>query len=335
MANLYIEYFETKTPPLCLRYIDDCFVIWPYDRDFGTFLQELNDALLSLKFSVEYEQNGSIPFLDAKVTRNGTEFLFNIYRKPTHSNAYIHWFSNHSRNTKRGSLFGLFLRAYRICDEPFIDNEINYIKSSFLKLGYPLHFITKVLGDVRRKYYSQAQTSRDGPQPPTISLPHNGFTEKYIKPVFKSQGIRVVNKATNTLGAALFNKRCSPNAPISPQAGVYVIPCNDCNRHYVGQTGQFRIRADTHRRNLAHGTGGEAPVAHVQATGHIMNVANIKVVYPTKIYRRRQIVESALIRYLPNINLVAGDVKELNSYTCQLLYETNGTMKRILSGNPG
>ena len=113
-----------------------------------------------------YEQNGSKPFLDTKVTRNGIEFLFNLYRKPNLSNAHIHCFSNHSRSTNRDSLFGRFLRAYRICDELFIDNEVNFIKSSFLKLGYPLHFITIFLGDVRRKHSSQAQTSRDGPQPP-------------------------------------------------------------------------------------------------------------------------------------------------------------------------
>ena len=41
-------------------------------------------------------------------------------------------------------------------------------------------------------------------QPPTISLPHNVFTEKFIKPIFNAQGICVLNKTTNTLGAALF-----------------------------------------------------------------------------------------------------------------------------------
>ena len=87
-----------------------------------------------------------------------------------------------------------------------------------------------------------------------------------------------------------------------------VIPCNDCNRYYVGQTGQFRRRSADHRRDLGRGRGRGAPVAHVRVTGHIMNVNKIKIVYPFKIYRRRQIVESALIRYLSNKNLVAGDV---------------------------
>ena len=116
------------------------------------------------------------------------------YRKPTHSNSYIHCFSNYSRNTKRGSLFGLFLGAYGICEEPFIDNEVNLIRSSFLKLGCPLHFITKVYGIVKRRHFGHL-----GPQPSTSFLPHNDFTEKFIKPIFKLHGIRVVNEAANTL----------------------------------------------------------------------------------------------------------------------------------------
>ena len=72
---------------------------------------------------------------------------------------------------------------------------------------------------------------------------------------------------------------------------MYVIPCRDCNRYYIIQTGQLRRRCTDHLRNV---TGTGAPVAYVQATGHVMNIDNIKIVYPTKIYRRRQIVESAL-----------------------------------------
>ena len=57
LANLYMKYFETQSFPnvaemalLRLRYMDDCFVVWPNDRDFGPFLKELNDAVPSIKF---------------------------------------------------------------------------------------------------------------------------------------------------------------------------------------------------------------------------------------------------------------------------------------------
>ena len=144
----------------------------------------------------------------------------------------------------------------------FVTNHLLTIKLTslnprFLKFSHPHHFIVNVLGDVKRRYFWQGLTNRDGPLVPTISLPHNDFTEKFIKSVFKSQGIRVVDKTTNTFGAAMFSKKCSPTTPIPSQAGVYVIPCNDCNRCYVGQTGQLRRRSTTHRQELAHSTGGK------------------------------------------------------------------------------
>ena len=87
-----MEYFETEAlpspvqpPPLWLSYTNDCFSIWPIYSDFRPFLQDLNDAEPTIKFSVEYEQNESIALLETNETRNGTQFLFNIYRKPIHS----------------------------------------------------------------------------------------------------------------------------------------------------------------------------------------------------------------------------------------------------------
>ena len=119
LANLYMEYFETEILPNCnnqpllwLRYIDDIFVVWPDDQNFPDFFTQLNQLVPSINFSEEKERDGMLPFLDMKVRRNNTGFLFDIFRKETHSNSYIHWFSNHSKNVKRGSLFGLFLRAF-------------------------------------------------------------------------------------------------------------------------------------------------------------------------------------------------------------------------------
>ena len=60
LANLNMEYFDTdilpnvgEMAPLLVRYMDDCFVISPNDRDFRPFLLKFNDAVPSIKFSVE------------------------------------------------------------------------------------------------------------------------------------------------------------------------------------------------------------------------------------------------------------------------------------------
>ena len=125
----------------------------------------------------------SLPFLDSRVHRYASGFSFGVYRKPTHSGQYLHFFSFQPEHVKRSTLFSLFLRAYRICDTPFLNDELDVLYTSFKKLGYPLQFINKVHSEVKRKYYGQAHPSPAHETRPTICLPHSEFTNDYVKPI--------------------------------------------------------------------------------------------------------------------------------------------------------
>ena len=87
--------------------------------------------------------------LDADMTTK-----LKVYRKPTHSDSYIHAFSNHSNKVKQGVIFSIFLRAYKICDNEFIDNRITHIKRVFSKHGYRANFINRAHSKAKKKYYS-------------------------------------------------------------------------------------------------------------------------------------------------------------------------------------
>ena len=92
------------------------------------FLASHNRLSPSIKFTIEKESNNSIPFSDVEVIRgenNGPQFK--IYRKPTHSNLYIHAFSSHSDKIKEAAINNIFQRAYKICDPQFLDPEIELI----------------------------------------------------------------------------------------------------------------------------------------------------------------------------------------------------------------
>ena len=100
LANLFMEYFETELlpslstrPKYWFRYIDDVFALVDEEFEIGSFLEELNALRPTIKFTAEYEINGKLPFLDTLVHRTGNIFKFSIYRKPTHSNMYLHYFS--------------------------------------------------------------------------------------------------------------------------------------------------------------------------------------------------------------------------------------------------
>ena len=95
VANLYMEAFEgviTLTPKLWLRYVDDTFVIWSHSSSsLEKFHSHLNAQNPSIQFTMEEESEGRVSFLDVMVERGGdSKITTTIYRKPTHTDRYLH-----------------------------------------------------------------------------------------------------------------------------------------------------------------------------------------------------------------------------------------------------
>ena len=104
IACIDMEYIEHTaitfhTPPsLWLRYVDDTFSILNEDHvnDFHT---HLNSICSHIQFTIKKEHNFSLPFFDVLVKRNirngsittHTFLSSTIYRKPTHTNRYLHY----------------------------------------------------------------------------------------------------------------------------------------------------------------------------------------------------------------------------------------------------
>ena len=102
IANLFMEEFEVNAlstapiPHLWLRFVDDTLVICK--AKYRTqLLHHINSLDLSMQFTVEQPgTDGSIPFFDTKVTPGPNNTIHTtVYRKPTHTDQYLHWDSNH------------------------------------------------------------------------------------------------------------------------------------------------------------------------------------------------------------------------------------------------
>ena len=199
LCNIYMEYFESQLLPTITRghditwyrYVDDVFAVLPNSIDITEFLSQLNSLSHSINFTVEHENNGSIPFLDVLVMRNNFDRpQFKVYRKPTHSNMYLHSFSSHSISVKLGAINSIFIRAYKICDPQFLEAEIEFIFNTFLKLGYQRNFIEKSHQKARSIYYK----CRDKPVnnfSHTIVLPcicNNNYV-KSLFPTYRKIGL--------------------------------------------------------------------------------------------------------------------------------------------------
>lgn len=133
VANLFMENFEdialetAELKPVCFyRYVNDTFVIWPHGKDkLQVFLKHLNSLHNNIRFTMEIEEDAKLPFLDVLVERRSDGSLgHSVYRKPTHTDLYLHASSCHHPAQLNGMLSTLVHRAHSISDEQHLNIEL-------------------------------------------------------------------------------------------------------------------------------------------------------------------------------------------------------------------
>ena len=94
VANLCMEKIEelahnqfTLPPKKWFRFVDDIFSTIKRHA-LTNFYDLLNSIDLHIKFTMEQELDGKLSFLGTLITRNNGSLLFNVYRKPTHTDRH-------------------------------------------------------------------------------------------------------------------------------------------------------------------------------------------------------------------------------------------------------
>src|SRR5580765_2768939 len=88
------------------RYVDDIFAVVRRSK-IDEILTIFNNYHERLKFTHEMESNSCINFLNTTVIRNNLKLRTNWYRKPTNSDRYINFYSNHPFNYKINTIYNL------------------------------------------------------------------------------------------------------------------------------------------------------------------------------------------------------------------------------------
>ena len=74
--------------PIWFRFVDDIFTLFGSKNNALQFLQYLNSCHVNIKFTIEFEENNVIPFLDVLTKRHNHTIAISIYRKKTFTGLY-------------------------------------------------------------------------------------------------------------------------------------------------------------------------------------------------------------------------------------------------------
>ena len=106
VANIFMKHIQKAalttfhTPPkLWLRYVDDTFCALKQEH-MTEFHQHINSVCHHIQFTMEEEQDLSLPFLDVLVVRHDKTLRTQVYRKSTHTDRYLHFDSHHRQHQK-------------------------------------------------------------------------------------------------------------------------------------------------------------------------------------------------------------------------------------------
>ena len=123
-------------PTLWERYVHDTLTI--IKRSYkDAFLEHINSIDHNIQFTCEdSREDGSIPFLDILIIpEEDGRLKITVYRKPTHTDLYIHWDSHHTIPSKYSGIGTLYHRVKTICSSPQqLQDEEQHLSQAFKKM---------------------------------------------------------------------------------------------------------------------------------------------------------------------------------------------------------
>jgi hypothetical protein len=327
IAGIYMDWFERTyifnahnhmpydIPKPCFwkRMRDDIFIIWDHsERELDRLFWYLNGIEPKIQFTIEKEKEGSLPFLDIHIHRLPNSLITKVYRKPTHTQRYIHWRSNHPKNCLLGVLKGLIHRAHKLCDlkEDLLE-ELQLLRDVFVSNGYPVVLVEKTLKlswEIEiRKQFESAQVDPDQLKQreyfDVLHAPYvRGFSEN-LQRKLKRVNVGYVFKRGDTIQNHLVQRKI-PIQKEEKKNVIYAIGCKSCNFYYVGETSQhFATRRSQHQADVRNKNPKNGIYQHLKAhREHQIDWDKVSYLDNEGNWRARKISESFFINAIDPTN---------------------------------
>lgn len=281
------------------RYVDDCLLIWiGTNRELQLFLNEINQLKPKLNFKLEMGGK-TLNFLDLKIQKCGTRLEFEIYRKPSYTDAIIPANSYHSQQHKMSGFHALIHRLVmtpltKIGYRKELDTIIQIAKNN----GYEVKPILKILRlhKERRENKFLYSTTVKEEKKKWISIPYNrAISEEIQKLVHEDPNQKITFSNQPNLGRLLINTKLKKKE-ILENSGVYQITCQ-CGKKYVGQTGRkVEVRVKEHFSNARLMKSGSSSLSdHLIESQHDPSSCEVELKVKCNKGRRLNLYEQLLI----------------------------------------
>ena len=246
-----------------------------HEYDIESFTAHINSQDPHIKFTMERDIEGKLPFLDTEVMlQEDASIKTRVNHKPTHTDHYLNWSSNHHFAHKRSVVRTLLERADTlVTDEEDKKEEIKHVKQALAANGYQ-QWSFKLPPKKREKEILTAQTT-DRPKNNTpIAIPYIKDLSDNIQRIFRSHNIPAYHKPFNTIRSLLVKPK--DKTPKESQCGlIYHINCHDCEASYIGETARnlgTRFKEHTSRKGI-----NSAVKEHIETSGHKCHMEDIKI----------------------------------------------------------
>lgn len=199
-----------------------------------------------IKFTMEFEVESRLPYLDAVLTLVKGEVKFGVYEKPYSARMLLNYSSYQDEGIKRGIIAGETLRYLRISDE--FEHDFKDLKRKFIENDYPMKEVNKVVAATKKKWESRKQAKEEKDKV-YLSVDYPGKKKaREIKKLGRKYGFKPAFKRNLTLGNKLsrnWKHKTNRNKGL-----IYSIRCR-CGDEYVGETGKdLETRIKGHKYSI-------------------------------------------------------------------------------------
>eukprot|EP00057_Strongylocentrotus_purpuratus_P017439 XP_011671913.1 PREDICTED: uncharacterized protein LOC105441949 [Strongylocentrotus purpuratus] len=238
-------------------------IIWPHKRhNLDHFLAHIDQHHPSIKFTMETEQNNSIPFLDVLLTRSPSGKLAN---QPYYNQSL----------TPSADHFEHVTTALTI---------INKYPRHNIKTGIPA---SKPAANTTPEENQPAATSPKL----TVVLPYIGQASHKNQRILQAADIQVRHSSSNKLHSILYSQK--DKLPQRKKARVYKIPCK-CGKVYIGEAGRnLETQLQEHKTSFRLSDWDKSVIIeHTQQHEHIIEWENSHLISIIKHWNTRRIREA-------------------------------------------